>query len=216
MTSNSLPRLSLPSLTQILTSANDTFAQVGNTPLWVIAGADNDDVAVRDLSWVSGGNGDDIIRGVSYDTATGDGVRLSGDAGNDKVFGSRGNDILSGGTGNDVLGGGGSYTLGGDEMWGGTGADRFYQSTGTKNAVSGFSSGFARDFSIAAGDTIALGGATGYTLTDASFKGSTGTWVSASNDCNVNIFVAGVTSTELANSTALNGGLPLSISGYAS
>jgi Ca2+-binding RTX toxin-like protein len=203
----------LPSLAQTLTAGNDIFAQQGFTATWVSATAGDDNITVRALSWVSGGAGNDILKGISYDTTTGLGVRLSGDAGNDQVYGSRGDDILGGGTGNDLLGGGGSYTLGGDEMWGGAGADRFYQSTGTKNAVSGLSSGFARDFSIAAGDTIALGGATGYTLTDASFKGSTGTWVSASNDSAVNIFVAGIASSEFANSTALNGGLPLNISG---
>ena len=206
----------LPSLTQILTASDDSFAQANSTPTWIIGAAGDDVLTVRALSWASGGNGNDVLSGVSFDATTGFGVRLSGDAGNDKVFGSRGNDILSGGTGNDVLGGGGSYTLGGDEMWGGAGADRFYQSTGTKNAVTGFSSGFARDFSISGGDTIALGGATGYTLTDASFKGSVGTWVAATNDANVNIFVAGLTSAELANSTALNGGLSISISGTAS
>ena len=201
----------LPSLTQTLTSGNDTFRQSNLSPVWVIAGAGNDDISVQALSWISGGIGDDTLRGVSYDAASGLGVRLNGDSGNDKVFGSRGDDILAGGTGNDLLGGGGSYTLGGDEIWGGAGADRFYQSTGTKNAVSGLSSGWVRDFSIADGDVIALGGATGYTLTDASFKGRAGTWVSASNDSNVNLFVEGVTSTQLTDANALNGGLTITL-----
>ena len=199
----------LPSLVQILGAGDDAFGQSNLTPLWVIAGNGNDDVAVQALSWVSGGNGDDVLRGVSYDTATGLGVRMGGDAGNDQVYGSRGDDILAGGIGNDILGGGGSFTTFGDEIWGGAGADRFYQSTGSKNAVSGLASGFARDFSIAEGDVIALGGATGYTLTDTSFKGFTGALVSATNDANVNIFVSGVTSAALANANALNGGLTI-------
>ena len=198
----------LPGLTQTLTAGDNTFAQRSFATTWINGTTSNDNISVRALSWASGGAGNDILKGVSFDAATGLGVRLSGDAGNDQVYGSRGDDILGGGTGNDLLGGGGSYTLGGDEMWGGVGADRFYQSTGTKNAVSGLSSGFARDFSIADGDSISLGGATGYTLTDASFKGFSGAWVAATNDSNVNIFVAGVTASMLSGTkTALHGDL---------
>ena len=73
---------------------------------------------------VSGGVGDDTIRGSFFDDT------LAGDAGNDRIIGRTGDDRLFGGIGADrLLGGGDEDLLNGrankDLMSGGTGADQF-------------------------------------------------------------------------------------------
>ena len=73
---------------------------------------------------VSGGEGDDLIRGSFFDDT------LAGDAGADRIIGRTGDDRLTGGSGADRLSGGGDEDLlnGGadnDLLSGGTGADQF-------------------------------------------------------------------------------------------
>jgi Ca2+-binding RTX toxin-like protein len=84
---------------------NDTFNNITYEPTVVEAGAGND--------WISGGYGNDDLRGrAGNDT-------IIGGNGNDKIYGGTGNDNLDGGIGNDIVAGNDND----DTMHGGDGND---------------------------------------------------------------------------------------------
>ena len=98
-----------------------TGADAGQDVLEIRAGAGNDRISAAQLTddgmklVVSGGNGNDLIRG-------GQGRdNLSGGNGNDQISGDLGNDVISGGNGRDQIFGG----RGNDELTGNSGRDLF-------------------------------------------------------------------------------------------
>ena len=75
--------------------------------------------------FLSGGSGDDIIRGLAGPD------HLHGYTGNDRIFGDDGPDEIKGGFGNDHLEGG----AGDDRLWGGKGADYVHGGDGDDKIV---------------------------------------------------------------------------------
>lgn len=146
--------------------------------------------------WASGGAGNDRIFAFGGDPLLGDGVRVSGDGGNDLIVGSWGNDILNGGADNDQIHGNGGL----DELWGGTGADRFFTNVGNNgNPFTNIS--VVRDYRLSDGDElrIAAGGAgvTSATVANYSIAGrnyGAGLLITVDGASNTGFFVQGASS----------------------
>lgn len=90
-------------------SGDDTFVNDAYIPVTAYGNGGDD--------YLEGGNRNDILYGGDGDDT------LVGYGGNDRLYGGNGDDILKGMSGNDSLYGGGNESV--DELWGGSGADRF-------------------------------------------------------------------------------------------
>jgi Ca2+-binding RTX toxin-like protein len=111
-------------------------ASLDSTRLWVVGQngeAAELDVIPSDVENLTGGSGNDLLRGnaaANIIHGGGGNDTIEGAAGNDALYGDAGLDLIYGGTGNDMLVGG----LGADTLVGGDGDD-FIDSTDTPAAA---------------------------------------------------------------------------------
>ncbi|HET9621065.1 MAG TPA: hypothetical protein VFP84_06855 [Kofleriaceae bacterium] len=105
--------------------SNPVKVSLDATKLWVVGQngetGENDSIA-SDIENLTGGTGNDLLRGSSAANIIHGGTgndTLEGGLGNDSLYGDAGNDLLYGGAGNDMLVGG----VGADTLVGGDGDD---------------------------------------------------------------------------------------------
>ena len=109
------------------------------------AGERGESDAVKGISFVIAGKGDDVLLGTPgsdqlYGSAGDDRIlgrggrdQIGGNAGSDRLYGGEGRDELTGSSGPDILVGG----RGGDQLFGDSGADRLFARDGTRDLVVG-------------------------------------------------------------------------------